>query len=579
MRGSPAVARNELVLIDDAIKAAQDSRPAQLDEGVAFELFSCEQVLKALDVSAEDVEEGRVGGNNDGALDGVFTFVGDRLLAEDDDLLSGDASPASFPRYLRISLWIIQAKRDEGFGETPIDLARDSLGRLLDLGKEDSYLLQLYSADVVDRVRLFKTAWQKLITRHPVVDIHVAYCTRGDTSTLNEKVKIKAADLEVALKELVPGCSAAVSFFGAAELWKSYSTVVSYALQLDFKEHATSGSSHVALVELTDYVRFLTDETGALRRHIFDWNVRDYQGDVEVNREIRSTLADASAPEFWWLNNGVTIVCSSAISQSKTYTLDDVQIVNGLQTSQTIFQASLGTNLGGLKGRSVLVRILATQDPAVRDKVIRATNRQTSVPTASLRATDDIQRSIESYFLSRDWYYDRRKNYYRNIGKSAARIISIPLLAQAVLAIGFSEASNSRARPSSLLKSDTDYQRIFSSDILLPTYLWVAKVQRAVDEFLMSAAAASTANERTNLRFYVSMLAVAVKFGGKVHNPGQLKKLAANDTVISVQELRVAFEKCKTSAQSFCGAKGWNLDRATKTNDFVQAVLHDEFGG
>jgi AIPR protein len=575
--GVRSVARNEQVLIDDAIKGAQDARPTPLDDGVAFELFTSEQVLTALDVSSEDVEEGRVGGSNDGALDGVFTFVGDRLLAEDDELLSDDTSPTASPKGLRIALWIIQSKRDEGFAETPVDLARDSLSRLLDLTKDDADLLNLYSPDVVGRFRLFKAVWQKLVTRHPRVDIHFAYCTRGATSTVNDKVRIKANELTATLKELVPGCSATVAFWGVAELWKSYSKTPSYNLKLDFKENATSGSSHVALVDLADYVDFLTDETGVLRRHVFDWNVRDYQGDVEVNREIRGSLTDASAPEFWWLNNGVTIVCSSAIIQGKTYILDDVQIVNGLQTSQTIYQVARSPG-GALENRSVLVRILATQDPRVRDRVIRATNRQTSVPAASLRATDDVQRNIESYFASRDWYYDRRKNYYRNIGKAPARIISIPLLAQAVLAIGFSEASNSRARPSSLLKSDSDYARIFSSDIALPTYLWIAKTQRAVDEFLTSSAAGSTANERTNLRFYVSMLAVAIKFRGKIYNPGQLKKLAADDAEFTEPELRHSFEECRERAQTFCETKGWTLDRATKTSDFVQSVIRDEFG-
>ncbi|QTR05395.1 AIPR family protein, partial [Saccharothrix algeriensis] len=83
----------------------------------------------------------------------------------------------------------------------------------------------------------------------------------------------------------------------------------------------------------------------------------------------------------------------------------------------------------------VLVRILVTSDEATSDKVIRATNRQTSVPDASLRATDEVQRKIEAHFASAGWYYDRRKNYYRNIGKSPDRIISIPLLGQAVMGV------------------------------------------------------------------------------------------------------------------------------------------------
>ncbi|MCY1142345.1 AIPR family protein [Actinoplanes sp. Pm04-4] len=143
------------------------------------------------------------------------------------------------------------------------------------------------------------------------------------------------------------------------------------------------------------------------------------------------------------MNNGVTIVCSKATAVGKTYSLDDVQVVNGLQSSHTIFNVlrSAAADHPALD-RSILVRILVTgNDAATRDLVIRATNRQTSVPAASLRATDDVQRDIEAFFLGQDWYYDRRKNFYRNMGRSAERIVSISLLAQAVMAMGLSRWS------------------------------------------------------------------------------------------------------------------------------------------
>ena len=96
-------------------------------------------------------------------------------------------------------------------------------------------------------------------------------------------------------------------------------------------------------------------------------------------------MLGAEAPEYWWMNNRVTVVCSTVTINSKTYVLDDVQIVNGLQTSYTLYDALRLENEGSAWDKNLLVRILATKDPEVRDKVIRATNRQTSVPVASLR--------------------------------------------------------------------------------------------------------------------------------------------------------------------------------------------------
>jgi hypothetical protein len=97
------------------------------------------------------------------------------------------------------------------------------------------------------------------------------------------------------------------------------------------------------------------------------------------------------------------------------------------------------------------------------------------------------------------------------------------------MAIGLSEPSNSRARPSSLLKSETDYAWVFDPSLDLKVYLWAARTQKAVDDFLRTEAAHATSSERTNLRFHVSMLAVAKADQGRVYNPSQLKGLVDND--------------------------------------------------
>jgi hypothetical protein len=348
-------------------------------------------------------------------------------------------------------------------------------------------------------------------------------------------------------------------------------------MQLTYQENATSGNSHVALVRLRDYLQFLADEHGDLRRHIFDWNVRDYQGDVEVNKEIRHSLEELEGPEFWWLNNGITVICTRATVVGKTFALDDVQVVNGLQTSHTVFDVLRAADDHPALSRAVLVRILVTDDASTRDRVIRATNRQTSVPAASLRATDDIQRDIEAFFLHHGWFYDRRKNYYRNNGKSVERIVSIPLLAQAVMAMGLSRPDNSRARPSSLLKRDDDYQKIFSRDIPLDVYLWMAQSQKAVDSFLLSETAGTTPQERTNLRFHLSMIAAARLHGAQVHNPLQLQPIAANRTPIAEADLQACVAVLKESLSARVDETDDAPDKIVKGPRFVDVLLECAF--
>jgi AIPR protein len=569
---------NAVVLLDallaDRAKAGDSISTPPADE--AFELFSFEQCLKDQDLSDDEIAAGQVGGGNDGGIDGLYTFLNGNLVEEDAEMLDEVFDPSSVRRESELHVVVIQAKQPASFGETPFDKLAAALRDLLDLAKSEDDLLELFSPTLVDRFEIFRKTWQKLATRHPRIRVTVFYATKGESTSINAKVHTKGDRLCDQIRSGIPKAEAQVFFKGARDLVELAGQEKSYTLQVSFRENATAEDSHIALVSLEDYFDFLTDDNGALQKHIFDWNVRDYEGAVEVNREIAGSLGDAASPEFWWLNNGVTVICSRASATGKTFSLDDVQIVNGLQTSVTIFEYLRDAEQADpARSRLLLLRIIVTDDHATRDRVIRATNRQTNVPPASLRATDDIQRDIERFFLSDDWFYERRKNYYRNQSKPSAKIVSIPYLAQAIMAIGLSDPSNSRARPSSLLKRDADYARIFDSRVEYRIYLWVAKVQKQVDQFLRSERAAASTSDRTNLRFHVSMLLVATRLGARVYNPQQLTGLVGIE--FTEEEMATALDAVRNALDAFQQEHSGPIDKIVKGRDFTDALLGATF--
>ncbi len=81
-------------------------------------------------------------------------------------------------------------------------------------------------------------------------------------------------------------------------------------------------------------------------------------------------------------------------------------------------------------------------------------------------------------------YYDRRKNYYKNEGKPINRIVSIPQMAQSVMAITLRRPDTARARPSSLMKQDAEYQKLFNTDYPIRVYRACSEVMKQVDAFL-----------------------------------------------------------------------------------------------
>jgi hypothetical protein len=105
-----------------------------------------------------------------------------------------------------------------------------------------------------------------------------------------------------------------------------------------------------------------------LRRNIFESNVRDYQGATQVNEEISKTLGTTAGPEdFWWLNNGVTILCGSATHSGKILTIEDPQIVNSLQTSNEVYKNFSKKGILTDDERNILVRVIVPTDGDSRD--------------------------------------------------------------------------------------------------------------------------------------------------------------------------------------------------------------------
>jgi hypothetical protein len=228
-----------------------------------------------------------------------------------------------------------------------------------------------------------------------------------------------------------------------------------------------NGDSFACLVTLESLVSFLSDEKGNLTRALFDANVRDFLGKTEVNDAIRSTLETLGEEDFWWFNNGITIVASTIDQKGKKLALTEPLLVNGLQTSNVVFGFMTDPIVDETikqKRRSniVLTKIIAPTSEKSRDEIIKATNSQTHIPKPYLRGMDVVHRNIEDHLKGFGLFYERRKNQYKNLGKNRSTIVTLSEMAQALMAAFLFRGGDARGRPNSLLKSDEDYQLLFS---------------------------------------------------------------------------------------------------------------------
>lgn len=551
---------NDQIILEQILK----ERCAESGDGMSladyFEIYSASEILKNYDLTYDDINYGIVGNGGDGGIDSIYTFINGEPLKEDTEINVSQKKN-------HIELILIQSKTSPNFKEDAIIKFRESAQDLFNLSNNPDDFSSRYSAELIDKVKLFRNSYSKLARTFPVVEVGYFYATQGDE--VHPNVNGKVDKLREDISKLFSGAKFSFEFVGATKLLEMTRNVPSTSRNLELAESpiGTTAGSYLCLVSLSKYYEFISD-SGALVRSIFESNVRDYQGSVVVNTGIRNTLSNLDSENFWYLNNGVTIITPKAVMAGKQLTIEDPQIVNGLQTSHEIYQHF--SQLDDYTGdeRAVLVRVICEEDEDARDRIIRATNSQTSIPPASLRSSDDIHRNIEDFLKANNFYYDRKKNYYKNQGMPVSKIISIPYMAQAMMAITLLKPDSARARPSTLINSDTEYRKIFSLDLPIDIYLKTVQIMKAVENFLKPENCGQELERKTitNIKYYVAMI-VSIKYVGGKEDIG--KELSAIPSVNLTNEVLQEALTCVLDEFNSLGA----TDQVAKGSELVAKLL------
>jgi len=195
----------------------------------------------------------------------------------------------------------------------------------------------------------------------------------------------------------------------------------------------------VATVSAIDLINLVIDRRNPekLNENAFNDNIRIYlKLKNRINRSIYKTALSDENYIFWYLNNGVTILCDECIytpnTRSPKVKLKNFQIVNGGQTTHALYEAYL-KDYEKLKNVLVLVRICETKRASmIGEKISETTNSQTPICSRDLHANDRIQKQLEEQFRDLGYFYERKKNQYQD--KPKEKRLDNELLAQIYLA-------------------------------------------------------------------------------------------------------------------------------------------------
>ena len=525
-----------------------------------FEFFSASQILKNQGLSDDEVDNGIVGKGLDGGCDSIYLFLNNLLITPD------VVEHISAPKDSILEMIIIQSKKTTSFGEDAVMKWKTISGNLLDLSKTTTDFTARYNADVLEAFTTFRDTYTRLITSRVKLKFRFYYATLA--SELHPNVIKQAEELKETIKGLFPNAVVEVTFVDSDALFDMYNAVIENRVNLKFADIPISPNqkNYIALVDLKSYFNFIVNDEGDVRKSFFDSNVRDYQGKNNVNSSISETLHRADDNDFWWLNNGVTVLATEAtLVNNRELQIVNPEIVNGLQTSMEIYNY-FSENREALESekRSILLRIIVPDNEESRDQIIFATNNQTNIPKATLRVTDPIHLQIEMYFKSRGLFYDRRKNYYKNQGRKPAEIVGVSFLAQCLITIFLKKPDYARARPSTLLNDEKTYNELYEKNNDLEVFYRVALLGKKIQKNVRSGSDYSSA-EKSDILYYVLYAVIADVLGKRNITPADIKNLdmdSVTDTLIEDIRNRV-YEIYKQH-----GGNG----RVAKSAEFIQYI-------
>jgi len=184
---------------------------------------------------------------------------------------------------------------------------------LFSSGAEPDTFDDIYASKVIDKAQAFHAALSLTEIKFPQISFEYHYAGLRGTDKVSAKCLVAAEHLEVSLRAIYDKSEALCDFWGTKRLMAQCRRQKSYDLDLSYNEVKPVSDSYICLVGIGGYFDFITDEDGVLRTYLFNSNVRDYQGNTDVNKEIREALNLTDRQEnFWWLNNGITIISAES---------------------------------------------------------------------------------------------------------------------------------------------------------------------------------------------------------------------------------------------------------------------------
>ncbi|MCS4258746.1 AIPR protein [Pseudomonas protegens] len=388
---------------------------------------------------------------DDASIDGISIIIDGDLITTLDD-----AQKIFKTHKTNLSADIIfsQCKSGEAFKKSEINNFSVGLEDFITLkpqypqGKLNNNALKIIK-EVFDNLK-------KIKNRLP--NFHAYYCTSGNYKDEREiKASFKALKIKIEQTDLFGEVH--ITPLGRAELLKLYANATEKneaTLRLidyfGMPKISNIPQSYIGIANAKEFViNVLSDADGNLNHRVFEENVRSFLGESnQVNNKIKSTLDDTEKKNlFSVLNNGITIVAPelTLTPNTKEISLTNYQVINGCQTSNTLFINShlLDDSV------NIIIKFIESANTDVSEDIISATNNQTEVNTESFHGLKGKAKLVQKYFDAKNTksapenriYFERRESEYKQAGYQFTRIFDVRELARCYAAMVLNQPHHS----------------------------------------------------------------------------------------------------------------------------------------
>ncbi len=225
------------------------------------------------------------------------------------------------------------------------------------------------------------------------------------------------------------------------------------------------------------------------KRGLLAMNLRYYIKNASIDDKIENSILN-DADNFWYLNNGIIIVCDDFAVKGNTLSMKKFSVVNGGQTTRMI-----GT-IPFEKDFYLLAKIIKNREKDISEKnlfvskVAEASNTQKPIKAKDIIANKVEQRNLKSMLAAHNIFIEikRGEKCDKSLYKEPWQRTKNNELAQDLYAFVYLQPGPARNNVSKILMDQNKYRTIFDTHSYDPGFLrsmlFLEKVYRDYSKYI-----------------------------------------------------------------------------------------------